>query len=434
MDKDLVISIAESLAKSKSGWGEPSFLDAGASGGVFSLKHPDQGTVALKIYDPKFFVGENALIEEHRVKLQCELAHLDHPHLIRTIEAAPIPEHGTWHLLMEYCPWPSLEKVIQDLPDHAVPALIRQLAEVTIFLRENGLVHRDIKPSNIAVSPDFTNLKLLDLGVLRKISPDEGNGTDLDEKRRFVATTQYSPPEYVTREEPPGEEGFEALNVYQVGAVLHDMLMKRPLFGDEANTLNRFVLYKAVLQKGPTVFNSGVPARLNSLCRAALRKNALSRARGVKLEDFIAAADDAATIRRRLAAGRRSRSAPSCPSVLVWKGRVEDWIASAAGAEKDILGAMALREVRSDVGCEWELSFVDHDLRLRVSLGAGESGDHLDLSFGPIGDTAGVIALEIYPDGPNIPREQIKAQLNEQMLFALDSLPSDSSERIAPNE
>jgi hypothetical protein len=57
---------------------------------------------------------------------------------------------------------------------------------------------------------------------MRRISPDEGNGTDFQEKTRFIATAQYSPPEYLTREEAKGEVGFRALNVYQVGAVLHE--------------------------------------------------------------------------------------------------------------------------------------------------------------------------------------------------------------------
>jgi len=116
-------------------------------------------------------------------------------------------------------------------------------------------VHRDIKPANIVVDPTISKLKLLDLGVLRLIEHTEGNGTDQAETKRFVATAQYSSPEYLTREELPGAKGFEALNVYQVGAVLHDLIMKAPIFKQEADTQNKYILYKAIITKLPLVVN-----------------------------------------------------------------------------------------------------------------------------------------------------------------------------------
>ena len=116
-------------------------------------------------------------------------------------------------------------------------------------------MHRDIKPANIVVDPTISKLKLLDLGVLRLIEHTEGNGTDQAETKRFVATAQYSSPEYLTREELPGAKGFEALNVYQVGAVLHDLIMKAPIFKQEADTQNKYILYKAIITKLPLVVN-----------------------------------------------------------------------------------------------------------------------------------------------------------------------------------
>ena len=270
MDIEPLEGIAVALAAGRN-WPAPRYVNAGASGAVFELHHPDHGRVALKVYDPRFFKGENALIERERLTLQRTLEGKDHPHLIRTIETSPVPEHGTWYLLMDFLPWSDLSQVIADVPDARVAPLIAQLAGAVTFLRDLGLVHRDIKPANIAVSPDFAELKLLDLGVLRAIGVAEGAGTDQDGKERFVATAQYSPPEYLAREEPPGEAGFEALNVYQIGAVLHDMIAKRPLFAEEAASLVKLRLYRAVLIKDPEVFGNDMVVVDGSKTRQAFR-------------------------------------------------------------------------------------------------------------------------------------------------------------------
>jgi serine/threonine protein kinase len=233
MDISRVTEITEETCRAR-GWGNPRFIAAGNSGAVFATSHPTHGEVALKMYDPAFFDGENAEIEVRRVLLQEQLHAHGNPHLIDVLEVGQVAHVETWFMLMELCQWPTLADCVNQLPDEQVQPLLRQLVMAVTFLDDQRLIHRDIKPANIAVSSDFRQLKLLDLGVLRRVDPIDGNGTDEDAtKRRFVATVQYSPPEYITRREPDGATGFAALNLYQVGAVLHDMIMKRPLFCEE---------------------------------------------------------------------------------------------------------------------------------------------------------------------------------------------------------
>jgi len=288
-----ITAIAERLCLS-AGWQEPEYIDRGNSAAVYRVAHPKHGIAALKIYDPDFFTGDNALIEARRVELQGGLKGHGHPNLIDVLETGRLAEDGTWFLLMEFCPWPSLEKCLAETPDPQVHPLLKQLVQAVLFLNELGYVHRDIKPANIVVSHDFQTLKLLDLGVLRKISPDEGSGTD---GRKFIATAQYSPPEFLARQEEPGAAGFAAINVYQVGAVLHDLIMKIPLFGEEAATKNKFILFKAVTDKKPRIANPNVPVRLLALCGRALDKEPDRRIQSVTLQDFLVDADDAEACR-----------------------------------------------------------------------------------------------------------------------------------------
>lgn len=428
MNIDLVKSIANSLVDSRPGWSMVRYIDAGASGAVFEITHPDHGAVALKVYDPKFFVGDDALIEVRRVELQRDFKGHGNAYLIEIYEAEPIPEAGTYYMLMELCPWDSMEKVLDDLPNERIQELLRQLVEAVSFLDSRQLVHRDIKPANIAVAADFSALKLLDLGVMRRIGPGEGVGTDLDEKRRFIATAQYSPPEYLSREEAKGEEGFDALNVYQVGAVLHDMIMKRPLFAKEAGEFNRYILYKAITSQRPAIFNPGLPARLISLCRAALEKDPTKRLASVKLSDMSKSIDSAEVVRRRLAANLpRASEAAHGLSLTIWAPQVRQWIKAAVKAEKEVLGPCLLADVPTpEGGATWKLSLPNIGRSLTLHLSRADDGEYLSLAIGDAKATDGAPLLEVYGSRPTIDRPAIITQLQEQILFALDGVDESS--------
>ncbi len=87
-----------------------------------------------------------------------------------------------------------------------------------------SFAHRDIKPENVGLSPDMKSAKVLDLGVIRPF--DLSNITDEGDQRYFVGTLQYSPPELLFREEEQSVEAWRAITFYQLGGILHDLLMR----------------------------------------------------------------------------------------------------------------------------------------------------------------------------------------------------------------
>jgi eukaryotic-like serine/threonine-protein kinase len=422
MNIELVTDIAKRLAASKEHWGIPNFIDAGASGAVFALEHPKFGKVALKVYDPAFFSGDNAVIEKARVELQVKMADLDHKNLIKVIEANEIPESGTWYVLMEFCAWPSLDKKIGDFPNDQVQPIISQIADALKYLQQNELIHRDIKPANILISEDYSEAKVVDFGVVRPTTPGSGNGTDEDGKKRFVATAQYSPPEFILRDAIDPEIEHDAINVYQVGAVLHDLIMKRPIFEDEAHSQNRYILFRAIMNKKPTVIAVDVPARLGSICRAALEKIAAKRVAAVCLDDFIANVDNVDVLRSRLAAQKNTRLSGGCPSLVVWSRKAEAWLAEAAVSEQDVLGPHVKHRIGEGV---WTLEFPAQQRCIEARLSPTTDQNALHFQLSPVGASdAPLSVLEIGVDGPSIPSDQINSQLVEQILFLLDSIPA----------
>jgi serine/threonine protein kinase len=428
MDLERTKAIAEEIKRRHPDWGQMTFIRAGNSGAVFRLEEPRHGPVALKVYDPAFFSGPNALIEAQRVKLQEALRSHGNKHLIDVIEAVEIPDLSTWYILMELCPWETLDVLLTQVPDDQVQSLLSQLVDAVLFLDSRHLVHRDIKPANIAVSPEFSDLKLLDLGVLRRIGPEEGNGTDAQEKTRFIATAQYSPPEYLTREEAGGESGFGALNIYQVGAVLHDLIMRKPIFAEEAATLNRYILYKAITTKRPLIVNPKLPARLITLCKASLEKSPHERLAKVKLEDFRQELDSIEALRRRLGPISKNTTA-SCnpPSTWIWERPVRDWVTSAARREKDTLGPFTMKRVEGINFPAWDLSFSANRRYIRVDLCTSTDGNYLEVFFSI--DRPSVVrisVLEIFDGDPLLQREEAISSLAQHILYMLDLAETQS--------
>ncbi|MBP6748114.1 MAG: protein kinase [Xanthomonadaceae bacterium] len=304
--QDIQVRLEEFL-KARPGYTTVTYIDSGGSAAIFRVDTP-AGYRAIKVYDPKFFLESNAKAEARRLDLQRALIGHECPTLVAvySVEEAV----GTAFIEMEYVAWPQLKKVLPNVPDDKVSSLTQQLVEAVTFLEKLDIVHRDVKPENIHVTEDFSKLKLIDLGVARGLTlPDEegAEATDHGKRRRFISTAQYSSPEYLFRLDAPSPSLWKALNLYQVGAVLHDLINKRALFQDEVDIDNRFVVAKAVLTKTPT-FPDTDPTRLatqKALAARCLAKDMNTRLQIVGWSDFTfeTSTDPLAALKSRLAKG-----------------------------------------------------------------------------------------------------------------------------------
>lgn len=283
------------------GYGEPIFLDAGGSAAVFRVDSMD-GPRAVKAFDPSLM----SRAEKRRLEVQRRLIGHSCPSLIQTYRVDEA--EGTAFMEMEFIEWPQLTKQLEFVPDEAVASLITQLVDAVRFLETLDIIHRDIKPENIHVSPDYKHLKLLDLGVARELAEGEAEAvTDHGNVRPFLATAQYSSPEYLFRLDEPSTRLWNGLNFYQVGAVLHDLIMKKPIFQEEMALGNRWLVARAVLTK-TTSFADENPKRLASLKALAARclvKDLETRLNLVGWDDFVSAGgkDALTTLRVRLVKG-----------------------------------------------------------------------------------------------------------------------------------
>lgn len=278
------------------GWLVKNLIGHGKSAVVF-LASKDGQEAALKVFDPEIVDRYGREVQRKRIERELSLVGKSHPNLVEVYDGG---EHeGLLFVVMEYFVGKNLAEALLEIPAADVRSLISQIAAAGKFLEESSFAHRDIKPENIGISPDMKSAKLLDLGVIRPF--DLSNLTDEGDQHYFVGTLQYSPPELLFREEEQSIEAWRAITFYQLGAVLHDLLMQKPLFEKFKNPYARLV--RAVEKEIPLVDNPEADPDLRLLAQNCLAKAPGHRLDTVTWEDFSrpAVADPMEAARRRIA-------------------------------------------------------------------------------------------------------------------------------------
>lgn len=279
MDSAQAKQLSDSLqGLSVSGWVVEAPIDHGKSAVVVRAVKAGQ-IAALKVFHPELIERFGKAAQLERIERERLLIGTSHPNVVTILDGGECTATGHLFVAMEYLPWPNLHKKLKSIETKHIRNIISQLAAAAMLLEEKGLAHRDIKPENIAISDDLQQIKLLDLGVIRPFGI--GDLTDADQ-RPFIGTLRYSSPEFLRRQEDPTLEGWRAVTFYQIGAVLHDLLTKEPIFSEYSEPFT--LLVEAVLNEMPKVW--GEDGSLIPLCRHCLHKDPAIRLELVKWSDF----------------------------------------------------------------------------------------------------------------------------------------------------
>lgn len=286
MDNVKALILENELRGKKIGeWTIDSLIDNGKSAAVFK-GHVGDVNVAVKIFDQELIEKYGDATQIERIQREIALKEHYHPNLIKILGGGFDEGTKSYFIVMEFLPGANLKKTINDVPAADIAFYVEQLASAAEFLEGLNIAHRDIKPENIIVDLARKKLTLLDLGVIRPIG--EPGATDEDGIHSFVGTLQYSPPEFLLRKEEDSREGWRTVTFYQIGAVLHDLIMKRPLFSEAETPYANLV--NAVQHTIPVIQSAGVTPELIGLAECCLLKDPASRGRLVSWEKFKAVA------------------------------------------------------------------------------------------------------------------------------------------------
>jgi serine/threonine protein kinase len=210
-------------------------IGSGAYGLVISAKNKRTGeTVAIKKISGVFEDLEDGkrIVRESRL-----LRHLRHPQVVDILDIIPAPptklgRNDCRRANDVYMVLPlmdsDLHKVISSkvaLTDEHVKYFLYQLLRACQHCHSKGVLHRDIKPANILVNANC-DLKLCDFGLARS-PPTSSEEKDLQSTMtEYVVTRWYRAPELLLCL----SEYNEAIDVWSVGCVFAEMLLREPIF------------------------------------------------------------------------------------------------------------------------------------------------------------------------------------------------------------
>jgi TolB-like protein/Tfp pilus assembly protein PilF len=284
---------------------------------------------------------------------------LQHPNIATFFESGE--SEGTAFIAMELVEGETLRQCLSRGPATVAQAIAwtTGILEALSHAHAAGLLHRDLKPENIMVSG--TQSKLLDFGLAKQfIIDDPGTALTADAAGAIAGTIGYMSPEQIRNEALDRRS-----DLFQVGALLYEMLTGRPAFPG-STPVQRL---SAVLTRDPDPIEaSDIPTTLTSIVTRALAREPTRRypsamAFLADLRDFMA--------------GEWAGDLPDRTAILDFANRTEDplhaWVATGIA---DALNA-DLRKVK-------ELAVVPRDkvLRVRAALGNGDSAESVAAQVG----------------------------------------------------
>ena len=230
---------------------------SGAFGVVFRAKSRDgKDTYAIKALKPEHRHDQDA--RERFLREARALEAIDHPNVVRIRGVGE--EGGTPYAVMEFIPGHDLGTLL--LKEGALPApraarIAVGIARGLEAIHREGVLHRDLKPHNILVAPGDQPV-IADFGVARSIRAERMTMTGT-----FVGTPAYMAPEQF-EDVPPSF----AVDLYALGAILHEMLTGQcPFTGRDAISTIR-----AIRDQPAPRLPSDIPASLADIVGRLLRK------------------------------------------------------------------------------------------------------------------------------------------------------------------
>jgi serine/threonine protein kinase len=180
---------------------------------------------------------ERTLIENIALEAQT-LSDFRHENIVRLFSyGRALDQDGrqSYYLILEYMPGGSLAQHCRDNPLTFERMLYYtgQICAALSYAHARDVIHRDVKPSNIMLTADYRKAKMLDFGVARHQSNDNGLMTK-------VGTDLYAAPEHFSLSHLQGTKLTPAADVYALAKSVYFMLCGTPPYDFRQQQITKF--------------------------------------------------------------------------------------------------------------------------------------------------------------------------------------------------
>lgn len=186
--------------------------------------------VAVKILAPHQAGFRARFVREVRV-----VATLQHPNIIGIYDATEKDNTDQpLYLVMPYIDGSDLRTLLAaegPLDLARTIRIIEQVAAALDFAHRHGVAHRDVKPGNILLAAETEHVYLCDFGIAKETTEPSASTRQLGTPG-YIAPERLGPIDKQATLEPPSSNIQSELlvDVYALGAVLHQCLTGRPPF------------------------------------------------------------------------------------------------------------------------------------------------------------------------------------------------------------
>ncbi len=259
-------------------------IGSGGFAAVFRAQQVSLGrSVAVKIFRPEPG-NDSALALERFQREGMTASRVNHPNAIQVFDSG-ISAEGIPYIVMELLEGHSLGAELDGAKERegigngrmrarrAIEIAI-PICDALVAAHEAGLIHRDIKPDNVFLqkTKDGEVVKLLDFGIAKLLSGDDGEGSSSHTASAvLVGTPRYMAPERLTR-----GTYDDRSDVYSVGVILYEMIAGRSPWREPSGDL--MVMITNIVS-GATIPMAalGVPAPLAEVVMRAIAIDAEDR-------------------------------------------------------------------------------------------------------------------------------------------------------------
>lgn len=207
-------------------------IGRGGMSRVFLAERADgqfEQRVAVKLLRP----GLDSELDQARFRAERQiLAALNHPNVARLFDGG-LTNDGVPYLVLEYVEGKPINLYCDERKLSAVERLelFLPVLDAVQYAHRNLVVHRDLKPSNILVTADG-EVKLLDFGLAKLLEPANEDVSLTQTGQRWMT------PEYAAPEQVRADTVTTVTDIYQLGAVLYELLTGSPPFGRRSRGLH----------------------------------------------------------------------------------------------------------------------------------------------------------------------------------------------------